>query len=81
MFSIAKCGFCGAFGTKIVEIEPNGAHYKQYAICCQSCNSVLSTTGYWDAGALLKEQEKRLAIIEQKIGSLVSEVQRLSRDR
>lgn len=81
MLSIAKCGFCGASGTKVVEIEPSGANYKQYAICCLSCNSVMSTTGYWDAGALLKDQEKRLAIMEQTIGRLVSEVQRLSMNR
>jgi hypothetical protein len=45
MFNMAKCGHCGKTGTKISQIEPNGGAYKQSAICCMSCNSILGITG------------------------------------
>ena len=67
MFGTAKCGHCGQIGTKIMQIEPNGAAYKQSAICCNSCNAILGVTGYYDTGPLLKKAEKERDELKQRI--------------
>jgi hypothetical protein len=71
MLGFAKCGHCGKSGTKLAIIEPSGAAYKQSAICCSFCNAILGVTGFYDAGTLIKEQEK-------KIGQLLADVSTLS---
>ena len=70
MFTTAKCGHCGKSGTKIEMIEPSGANYKQSAVVCQSCNSILGVTGYYDTGQLLKEQENQLANLKQQVSQM-----------
>lgn len=70
MFSIAKCGHCGHTGTKTAEIEPQGAAYKQTAICCSSCSAILGVVGYYDTGTLLKKAETERAELKQRIASL-----------
>lgn len=77
MFSNAKCGHCGKTGTKIDEIEPAGARYKQSAICCIHCNSILGITGYYDAGTLLKSAEKERVAMSKKIDQLQYQVSQL----
>ena len=77
MFSTAKCGHCGKIGTKISEIEPNGARYKQSAICCMHCNAILGITGYYDAGTLLKAAEKEREAMSKKIDRLQFQVDQL----
>lgn len=67
---VAKCGHCGAFGTKIVEIEPYGGAYKQSAICCNACNSILGVRGYYDSGALVKEQEQEIKRLRSDVAQL-----------
>lgn len=70
MFSFAKCGHCDGTNTKIAEIEPTGAHFKQVAICCSSCNAILGTTGYYDTGSLIKAQEKEIASLKQQVAQI-----------
>lgn len=70
MFSSAKCGHCGQSGTKIEMIEPNGSQYKQAAICCSHCNSILGVTGYYDTGTLLKSQEKEIADLKRQLAQV-----------
>lgn len=66
MFGLAKCGHCGNSGTKITEIEPNGARYKQSAIVCMHCSAILGVTGYYDTGSLVKGLEAKIAQLEQR---------------
>lgn len=64
MFSSTKCGHCGKSGTKIETIEPDGARYKQTAICCKWCNAILGVTGYLDTSTQIKalqDEQKKLA--------------------
>jgi excinuclease UvrABC ATPase subunit len=70
MFSVGKCGHCGATGTKIVEIEPQDAAYKQIGICCVSCNSILGITDYFDTGTLLKKAELQANAMAMKVVAL-----------
>ncbi|MEM5500763.1 hypothetical protein WNY59_04080 [Ahrensia kielensis] len=70
MFSTAKCGHCGKTGTKVQEISPVGAAYKQMAVCCQSCSAILGVTGYYDSGTLLKQAERERAELSQKVQRL-----------
>ena len=70
MISLAKCGHCGKSGTKIELIEPTGAAYKQSAIICKWCNSILGVTGYFDAGQLIKEQEKEIKGLKSQVSNL-----------
>jgi hypothetical protein len=76
--SATKCGHCGASGTKAVEIEPADSTYKQVAICCIRCSAILGITGFWDAGALLKEVQGQLIEMDQKLTQLQLWVQQLS---
>lgn len=70
MFSTAKCGHCGRSGTKIEMIEPRGSQYKQAAICCASCSSILGVTGYYDAGTMLKAQKNEIAALKQQLSQV-----------
>lgn len=71
---LAKCGHCNGTGTKIVEIQPQGAAFKQNAICCASCSSTLGVVGYFDAGALIKNQEAKITSLASQIAELSSEL-------
>ena len=78
MFAIAKCGHCGHTGTKLAQIEPATAAYKQTAICCSSCNAILGITGYYDTGTLLKKAEKEREAIKQQISRLEHTIQQIA---
>ncbi len=80
MFTTSKCGHCGKYGTKLSEIEPNGSQYKQNAVCCTSCNSILGIVGYYDAGSLLKKQEAQINEMVRQIGALTQSVTNLQRE-
>lgn len=67
---IAKCGHCGGTGTKVAEIAPLGGAYKQTAICCSACSAILGVTGYFDTGALLKQQEAKINALTSALGSI-----------
>lgn len=59
----AKCGFCeSTIGTKIVTIEPTQSQFKMNAICCKSCNAILSVTNFFDTSAQLKKIGEKLGI-------------------
>jgi hypothetical protein len=74
MLSIAKCGHCGKSGTKVAEIEPSGASYKQIAICCSWCSAVLGVTGYYDTGTLLKKAEKEQLELSKRISQMERQI-------
>lgn len=74
MFAVAKCGHCNGTSTRVAEISPTGAAYKQTAICCSSCNAILGVSGYYDTGQLLQNQKQELAKISQEISRLQQQV-------
>lgn len=67
MFSFTKCGHCNGTVTKIAEIQPSGTDFKQIAICCSSCSSILGITDYFNVGNLVKMQEKEIASLKQQV--------------
>jgi hypothetical protein len=78
MFSLgAKCGHCGKSGTKIAEISPSGASYKQIAITCSGCSAILGVTDYYNVGTLLKQQEKEIAGLKTQLGNMQSGIQQM----
>jgi hypothetical protein len=84
MFSTAKCGHCGKTGTKLQVIEPNGAKYKQTAVCCQWCNAILSVGGFYDTSAQIKaleDEQKKLKALIQQIDHNVQQIGRALQGR
>ncbi|MCX7559798.1 hypothetical protein OS190_09480 [Sulfitobacter sp. F26204] len=79
MFGTTICGHCGKTGTKAQEISPSGANFKQVAICCSSCSAILGVTGFFDVGAVVKVQEKKIDAMTHQIGDLTRAVEDLQR--
>lgn len=50
------------YRTKIVTIEPTQSQFKMNAICCKSCNAILSVTNFFDTSAQLKKIGEKLGI-------------------
>jgi hypothetical protein len=80
MFGSPKCGHCNGVVTKLQTIDPDGSNYKQNAICCSSCNSILGVVGYYDAGVLLNNQEKRISAMISQIGEVTQMVRDLQQE-
>ena len=70
MFFSAKCGHCGGTRTKLGNIEPEGAQFKQSAIVCSSCSAILGVSDYYDVGHLIKEQEKEIEKLNRKVDQM-----------
>lgn len=51
-------------------IEPAGSAFKFMAIQCKSCGTPFAVTDYYNTGALLKEQEKKIAGLESSLNSI-----------
>jgi hypothetical protein len=49
------------------EISPQEGAYKMFSIQCSSCRTPIGVTDYYNLGQLLKNQEKKIASLEQKI--------------
>jgi excinuclease UvrABC ATPase subunit len=67
MFGTTKCGKCESATFKVQEISPKDAAYKMYAVQCVSCQTPIGITDYYNSGVLLKQQEKTIADLSQKI--------------
>lgn len=77
MFTTAKCGHCDKTGTKLQIIEPEGGAFKQSAIVCKWCNSILGVTGYFDAGKVAKDVEAKVTDLQQKLGQVERQLQQV----
>lgn len=66
------CPKCGHRAFSISQIEPIGARYVMYAVHCASitCQTVVGVTEYYDAGSLLKKQEKAIAALDARLSNL-----------
>lgn len=75
----SKCPSCGSHSFEMVEKEPHHSNYKYMFIQCSSCGSVLGTTEFFNLGKLLKDQDKEIEDIKNKINYLISLVANLQR--
>jgi hypothetical protein len=74
---LAKCGHCGGAFTKVVTLEPQGANYKQLAVCCSSCSSILGITEFYNTGVLVKNAEKEISALKAKVDRLQATVDQI----
>ena len=81
---VAKCGFCGGTGTRMIVLEPYGAPRRLGAVACGKCGAVLGVTDLPDAGAMLHHQAERLEglrhhieVLERQVGALSREIERI----
>ena len=77
---VAKCGFCGATGTRLVVVEPYGAPRRLGAVACGKCGAVLGITDLHDAGTLLHHQGERLDGLRHHVEVLERQVEALARE-
>ena len=68
----SKCPSCGNHTFELSENTPNHSEYKMYFIQCSSCGTVVGTTGYFNAGVLVKKLEEKIEDLEQKLNYLIS---------
>lgn len=65
----ASCPKCGNHYFELVENEPMDSNFKYFFIQCSECGTVVGVTEFFNAGYLLKEQEKSIKNISEKLGS------------
>ena len=70
MFGLTKCGKCEGTSFKLQEMSPVGSAYKFFAVQCSSCQTPIGVTDYYNIGQLLKNQEKTIASLEQKLSHI-----------
>jgi hypothetical protein len=79
MFGSTKCGKCERASFKIQEINPGGSAYKFYSIQCSHCQTPIGVTDFYNVGQLLKNQEKAIADLGQKVDYIQSSVGQIVR--
>jgi hypothetical protein len=70
MFGSTKCGKCEGAAFKIQEISPTGGAYKFYSVQCTRCQTPIGITDFYNLGQLLKNQEKAITALGQKMDNL-----------
>ena len=70
MSGFTACGKCGGTSFKATAIEPIGCAFKLIAVECAGCNTPFGITDFYNAGALLLQQEQMLKQQETQIGAL-----------
>lgn len=75
-----KCGHCNGRTTRMIEISPANASFKQNAVCCSTCDSILGVVGYYDAGTLLQNQKSALEQIAGTVSQIQQDVRHLQHD-
>lgn len=73
-----KCVKCEGGSFKLQEIEAQGARYKLYAIQCISCSTAFGITEYYDAGNLLKKQEKDIEGLKRQLSDIQGYVHQIA---
>lgn len=70
MFGSTKCAKCDNSTFEIKEIEPNGSKFKFMAVQCRSCKAPFAVTDYYNVGALLKDQEKKVDALTSQMANI-----------
>jgi hypothetical protein len=78
MFGSTKCGKCEGASFKLQEIEMQGAAYKMMSAQCTSCQTPFALTDFYNVGQLLKNQEKAILGLEEKIGYIQSAISQIA---
>jgi hypothetical protein len=78
MFGSTKCGKCEGASFKLQEIEMQGAAYKMMAAQCTSCQTPFALTDFYNVGQLMKNQEKAIAALGQKVDHIQSAVSQIA---
>ena len=76
--AMSSCVKCGSHTFEIKAAEPKNATYKQIFIQCSSCGGVAGVVGYYDAGAILKEQQQEIADLKKTIRRIDQYVQQIA---
>jgi len=78
MFGSTKCGKCESAAFRVQEITPADSSYKMFAIQCSACQTPIGITDYYNSGVLLKQQEKAIADLDQKIAHIGNAVDQIA---
>jgi hypothetical protein len=71
------CPHCKGRSFALSTIEPVGAQYKANLIICNQCDAPVGAMEYYDAGVLLKAQEKLLKKMEKTLADLEGRLRRV----
>ncbi len=84
--ALSSCPRCKGGFFEIKLVEPRGGKFKQNFVQCSSCGCPVGVLGFWDTGALLKDQEtvlddleKRLKRVESYVANIDQNVVKLAR--
>ena len=77
MLGNSTCPHCKNMYFEIKENNVQGANYRLFFVQCTQCNAPFAAMEYYDSGALLKDQEKRIESIEHKLSSISSAVSQI----
>jgi len=80
MFGGPQCPHCKNNFFELKENDVANANYKLFFVQCNQCGAPFAALEYYDSGALLKEQEQRLAQIENQIATITSIVSNIDRN-
>jgi hypothetical protein len=75
---MTKCFKCEGAAFRVQEISPGGAAFKMFTVQCAKCQTPIGVTDYYNAGSLLKKQEKAIADLTKKIDYLQATVGRIA---
>ena len=63
----STCPHCKNDRFELVEVSPAKSKYKMFFVQCSSCGAPCGVTEYYDAGTLVKAQEKALEAIDARL--------------
>ena len=68
--AFSKCPHCENRYFELAEQSPSGSNYKIQFVQCSKCGAPVGVMEYYDSGALLKKNEKRLEALEHKLANV-----------
>ena len=69
--ALSTCPKCNGRFWEIKLVEPSNARFKQYFTQCSSCGAPAGVLGFYDAGALLKDQEEEIDKLQKQMGQVL----------
>jgi hypothetical protein len=76
--AMTQCPHCRGGFFELREIEPSGSRYKMFFVQCSACGAPAGITEYYDAGSLIKKQEKVLDQIEKRLTRLEGQISQIA---
>ncbi len=75
--ALTKCPHCKGGFFEIQEAEPRGSAFKAMFIQCSKCGAPFAAQDYYNVGALLKDQEAKIADLSRKVDQLDYNIQEI----